>query len=127
MEAVSPAKSQPRENLWLRALHDYWSDPRNIIGPPGALVRRMFKLLWLVLSVYVLFWIAGPSQVASWRLWMEDDQLAEHIAWGFTFASALCFAIVGYAAEGSTPFRVPLLVPLVEFEEKKYKGWKIQP
>ena len=115
------------ENLWLKAIRTYWSDPKNLIGPPGALVRRLFKCLWLLLSVYVLFWIAGPSQVASWRLWMGDDELATHIVWGFTFASALCFAIVGYVAAESEPLKIPLIVPTVEFEERKYKGWKIKP
>lgn len=100
-----------KENLWIRLIADYWSDPRNIIGPPGALVRRAFKLLWMVLSVYVLFWVAGPSQVESWKLWMKDDRLATDIAWAFVFASALCFAIVGYAAEATSPVRVPIPWP----------------
>ena len=103
-----------KENLWLKALREYWSDPRNVIGPPGAFVRRMIKALWLVLSIYVLFWIAGPSQVSSWQLWMQDDRLAHDLAWGFTFASALCFAVVGYAAEGTKPIRMP--IPFFEFE-----------
>jgi len=103
-----------KENLWMKLIADYWSDPKNIIGPPGALVRRIFKLIWLALAVYVLFWIAGPSQVASWQLWMQDDTLAEHIAWGFTFAAALCFAIVGYAAEATQPLRVPIFIPKFE-------------
>lgn len=100
-----------KENLWIKLIVDYWSDPRNIIGPPGALVRRAFKCLWMVLSVYVLFWVAGPSQVESWKLWMKDDQLATDIAWAFVFASALCFAIVGYAAEATSPVRVPIPWP----------------
>lgn len=102
------------ENLWIKALKDYWRDPVNVIGPPGALVRRVIKAMWLVLSIYVLFWIAGPSQVASWQLWMKDDALAHDLAWGFTFASALCFAVVGYAAEGTKPVRMP--IPFFEFE-----------
>lgn len=102
------------DNLWIKALKDYWRDPVNVIGPPGALVRRVIKAMWLVLSVYVLFWIAGPSQVASWQLWMQDDRLAHDLAWGFTFASALCFAVVAYAAEGTKPVRMP--IPFFEFE-----------
>lgn len=102
------------ENLWLKAIKDYWRDPKNVVGPPGALVRRVIKALWLVLSIYVLFWIAGPSQVASWQLWMKDDSLAHDLAWGFTFASALCFAVVAYAAEGTKPVRMP--IPFFEFE-----------
>ncbi len=106
---------QPKpENLWLKMLHDYWSDPRNVIGQPGDLVRRITKFAWIVLTFYVLFWVAAPSQVASWRLWMRDAELAKDLAWGFTFASALCFAIVAYAAEGTRPLRVP--VPFFEFE-----------
>ncbi len=101
-------------NLWIALIRDYWSDPRNVIGPPGALVRRAFKCLWLVLSIYVLFWIAGPSQVASWQLWMQDDELAAHIAWGFTFAAALCFAIVGYVAEDTKPVKMPVFLPKFE-------------
>lgn len=122
-----PLTSEGKDNLWIAALRSYWADPANVIGPPGALVRRIMKALWLVLSVYVLFWIAGPSQVASWKLWMQDDELATHIAWGFTFAAALCFAIVGYVASETQPLRVPLIVPLVEFEERKFKGWRIKP
>lgn len=114
------------ENLWLKATREYWRDPKNIIGPPGALVRRAIKLLWLVLSVYVLFWIAGPSQVASWQLWMENDQLAEHIAWGFTFAAALCFAVVGYVADVTRPVRVPLIIPKFEFGKRWNEGWSIK-
>lgn len=102
------------ENLWFKSIREYWRDPANVIGPPGALVRRVIKALWLVLSIYVLFWIAGPSQVSSWRLWMQDDRLAHDLAWGFTFASALCFAVVGYAAEGTKPIRMP--IPFFEFE-----------
>jgi hypothetical protein len=102
------------ENLWAKALREYWRDPANVIGPPGALVRRAIKAMWLVLSIYVLFWIAGPSQVASWQLWMSDDRLAHDLAWGFTFASALCFAVVAYAAEGTKPVRMP--IPFFEFE-----------
>lgn len=102
------------KNLWAEMLRDYWSDPRNVIGPPGALVRRITKFLWIVLTIYVLFWVAAPSQVASWRLWMRDEQLAQDLAWAFTFASALCFAIVGYVADGTSPVRVP--VPFLEFE-----------
>lgn len=102
------------ENLWLKAIKDYWRDPKNVVGPPGALVRRVIKGLWLVLSIYVLFWIAGPSQVASWQLWMKDPKLAHDLAWGFTFASALCFAVVAYAAEGTKPVRMP--IPFFEFE-----------
>lgn len=101
-------------NKWIALIVDHWSDPKNVIGPPGALVRRCIKFLWLVLSVYVLFWIAGPSQVASWQLWMSDDKLARDLAWGFTFASALCFAVVAYAAEGTEPVRMP--IPFFEFE-----------
>lgn len=108
------------ENLWAKAITDYWSDPQNVIGPPGALVRRVVKLTWLVLAVYVLFWIAGPSQVASWRLWMEDDDLAGHIAWGFTFASALCFAVVGYRAAESVPIKMPIFLPTFE----SWRGWR---
>lgn len=100
--------------LWTEAIGNYWRDPRNIIGPPGALVRRMIKLTWLALSVYVLFWVAGPSQVASWQLWMEDDKLAYDIAWAFTFAAALCFAVVGYVAEQTNPVRVPIFIPKLE-------------
>jgi hypothetical protein len=102
------------ENLWLKAMREYWRDPVNVIGPPGALVRRCIKGLWIVLSIYVLFWIAGPSQVASWQLWMEDDRLAHDLAWGFTFASALCFAVVAYAAEGSKPIRIPVFLPVFD-------------
>lgn len=116
-----PTPQERRENLWLRALRNYWSDPANVIGPPGALVRRMMKALWLVLSFYVLFWIAGPSQVASWQLWMEDDQLAEHIAWGFTFAAALCFAIVGYVAMETEPVRVPVPFPVRLWPPDKWR------
>ena len=108
------------ENLWANALREYWRDPRNVIGPPGALVRRIFKAAWLVLSVYVLIWIAGPSQVASWRLWMSDDNLATHIAWGFTLAGALCFAIVRYAAEGTEPIKVPVFLPTFD----GWRGWR---
>lgn len=115
------------ENLWIKALRDYWSDPRNIIGPPGALVRRLFKVMWLVVAVFVLFRVAGPSQVLSLQLWMEDDQLASDIAWAFTFASALCFTIIAAAAAETPPIRMPLLVPIVEFEEAKYRGWRIRP
>lgn len=103
-----------RENLWWKLIAEYWSDPRNIIGPPGALVRRVFKLIWLALSVYVLFFIAGPSQVASWQLWMEDDKLAHDIGWGFTFASAMMFAMVGFTAEATKPLRVPIFIPYLE-------------
>lgn len=117
---------EKKENLWLKMLRDYWSDPKNVIGPPGALVRRIFKCIWFGLAIYVLFFVAGPSQVASWRLWMHDDGLAWNIAWAFTIAGALCFAIVRYAAEGTTPVRVPLIIPKIEFEERKYKGWRIQ-
>ncbi|WP_135210350.1 hypothetical protein [Vitreimonas flagellata] len=113
-------------HLWFEAFASYWRDPRNVIGPPGALVRRLFKFAWLVLSIYVLCWIAGPSQVASWRLWMADDRLATDIAWGFTFAGALGFAIVRYAAEGTSPVRVPLIVPILEFDEQRFKGLKIR-
>lgn len=102
------------ENLWVRAVADYWSDPKNLIGPPGALVRRLIKLLWLMLAVYVLFWVAGPSQVKSWQLWMEDDRLARDIAWAFTFAAALCFAVVGYVASETAPIRVPIFLPKFE-------------
>lgn len=102
------------ENLWLKAIKDYWRDPANVIGPPGALVRRVIKAMWLVLSIYVLFWIAGPSQVASWQLWMADDKLAHDLAWGFTYASALCFAVVAYAAEGTKPVRMPIFIPKFE-------------
>jgi len=103
-----------KPNLWAEAFRSYWSDPRNVLGPPGALVRRLIKLLWLALAVYVLFWVAGPSQVKSWQLWMQDDALARDIAWAFTFASALCFAIVGFAAAATKPFRVPLFLPKFE-------------
>lgn len=105
---------QRQENLWIKMIRDYWSDPRNVLGEPGSLVRRLFKAIWLGLSIYVLFYVAGPSQVASWQLWMEDDALAARIAWGFTIAAALCFAIVGYAAEATSPVRVP--IPFLEFE-----------
>lgn len=114
------------ENLWIKTFRDFWADPRNLIGPPGALVRRVMKCLWIALSIYVLFWIAGPSQVASWQLWMEDDALAEHIAWGFTFAAALCFAIVGYVAESTQPIRVPLIIPKFEFGRRWHEGWSIR-
>ena len=107
-------------NLWAQAITDYWRDPRNIIGPPGALIRRIMKALWLALSVYVLFYVAGPSQVASWQLWMEDDELARDIAWAFTFAAALCFALVSYAAEGAPPIRVPVFLPTFE----SWRGWR---
>lgn len=103
-----------KENLWWKSISSFWADPRNVIGPPGALVRRIVKCLWMALSVYVLFFIAGPSQVASWRLWMHDQGLAQHIAWGFTFAAALCFAVVGYTAELTKPVRMP--IPMLEFE-----------
>lgn len=102
------------ENLWIASIKSFWSDPTNIIGPPGALVRRMMKALWLALSFYVLFWVAGPSQVASWQLWMADDKLARDIGWAFTLASALCFAIVGYRASESDPIRVPIFLPKFE-------------
>ena len=107
-------------NLWAQALTDYWRDPRNVIGPPGALIRRIMKALWLALSVYVLFYVAGPSQVASWQLWMEDDALARDIAWAFTFAAALCFALVSYAAEGAPPIRIPVFLPTFE----SWRGWR---
>lgn len=107
-------------NLWALALTDYWKDPRNLIGPPGALIRRIMKTLWLALSVYVLFYVAGPSQVASWQLWMEDDALARDIAWAFTFAAALCFALVSYAAEGAPPIRIPVFLPTFE----SWRGWR---
>lgn len=108
------------ENLWLKSLRDYWRDPTNIIGPPGALVRRLIKLIWLALAVYVLFWVAGPSQVKSWQLWMADDALARDIAWAFTFASALCFAVVGYAAAESEPIKMPIFLPTFE----SWRGWR---
>lgn len=109
------------KNLWVKLISDYWSDPRNIIGPPGALVRRLFKFIWMALAVYVLFFIAGPSQVASWQLWMEDDKLARDIGWGFTFASALCFAMVGFTADATKPLRVPIFIPYIEGSWKNLK------
>ncbi len=118
--------AEPRENLWLKMLREFWADPKNVIGPPGALVRRVFKLLWFALSIYVIFWVAIPSQVASWRLWMHDDTLAQSLGIAFTLAGALCFSMVRYAAEGSKPIRVPLPLPIIEFEERKYKGWHIR-
>lgn len=116
-----------KPNLWLKTISDYWSNPANVIGPPGALVRRGFKFIWLALSIYILVWVAAPLQIASWQLWMTDDNLAARVGWSFTIASALGFAIVRYAAEATEPMRVPLLLPIVEFEEKKYKGWQIKP
>lgn len=118
------------ENLWLKMLREFWADPKNVIGPPGALVRRIFKTLWFALALYVLFFVAGPSQVASWRLWMADDGLAWNIAWGFTIAGALAYSIVRYAAEGTKPFRIPTPLPLVDFNEwaggRVLRGWRVR-
>lgn len=115
-----------RGNLWARALSDFWSDPKNVIGPPGALVRRIFKLLWFVLAIYILIWVATPLQVASWQLWMTDDQLAIRVGWTFTLASALGFAIVRYAAEASEPLKVPVFLPIFTVAEGKFKGIRIE-
>jgi hypothetical protein len=116
---ISPAKSQPgaRENLWAKAIHRFWSDPANLIGPPGALVRRSFKLLWMALSIYILIWVAAPLQIASWQLWMTDDVLAARVGWSFTLASALGFAIVRYAADATDPIKMPIFLPTL-------KGWR---
>lgn len=114
------------ENLWLKAIRSYWADPKNVMGPPGALVRRLFKFAWLVLSVYVLFWMAGPSQVKSWELWMSDKQLAGHLAWGFTFGSAMCFAVVGYTAAATEPIKVPVFLPIFTVENWRVKGLQIR-
>lgn len=105
------------ENLWWRALKNYWSDPTNVIGPPGALVRRLFKFTWLVLSIYILIWVAAPLQIASWQLWMTNDDLAARVGWSFTIASALGFAIVRYAAEATDPIKVPVFLPTL-------RGWR---
>lgn len=126
MQATSPAKSQPRENLWAKALHDFWSDPKNVIGPPGALVRRIFKFLWFALAIYILIWVATPLQVASWQLWMTDDDLAVRVGWTFTLASALAFAIVRYASEATEPMKVPVFLPIFTVTEGKFKGIRIE-
>lgn len=113
-------------SLWVEAIQTYWRDPKNIIGPPGALMRRIFKFAWFVLAFYVLVWVAIPSQVESWKLWMTNDVLATHTGIAMAIASALCFAVVRYAAEAMKPIRVPLIVPTIEFEERRFSGWRIR-
>lgn len=112
--------------LWVEAIQSFWRDPKNVLGERGDLVRRIVKFAWLVLAFYILIFVAGPSQVASWQLWMANDSLAEHLAWGFTIASALCFAVVRFASEGTEPLRVPIFLPIVEFEERRWKGFHIR-
>jgi hypothetical protein len=103
--------SDMTENLWIKGIREYWSDPKNVIGPPGAMIRRMVRTAWLVVTVYLLFWVAGPSQVKSLQLWMSDDRLAYDIGWAFTFASALAFSVVSFAASDTEPFKLPIPWP----------------
>lgn len=125
---MSQATSQSvrRENLWAQAFSNYWSDPKNVIGPPGALVRRIFKFLWFALAIYILIWVATPLQVASWQLWMTDDALAVRVGWTFTLASALAFAIVRYAADATEPMKVPVFLPIFTIAEGKFRGIRIE-
>lgn len=111
--------------LWVEAIQSYWRDPKNVIGPPGSLMRRGVKFAWIVLSFYVLIFAAIPSQVESWKLWMRNDTLATSLGISFTCAAFLIGSVLSYVAESTKPVRVPLPIPLIEFEERRYRGWKI--
>lgn len=105
--------------LWVEAIQSYWRDPKNIIGPKGALMRRVFKLMWFVLALYVLVFVAIPSQVESWKLWMTNDVLAMHTGIAMAVASALCFSIVRYAAEAMAPIKMPIFIPKIEVKARR--------
>ena len=111
--------------LWVEAIRSYWRDPKNVIGPPGSLARRTVKLSWIILSFYVLIFAAIPSQVESWKLWMSNDTLATSLGISFTCAAFLIGAVLSYVAESTKPVRIPLLIPLVEFSEGAYRGWRV--
>ncbi len=112
--------------LWVEAIQSYWRDPKNVIGPPGSLARRVVKLAWIVLAFYVLIFAAIPSQVESWKLWMRNDTLATSLGVSFTCAAFLIGAVLSYAAESTAPIRVPLPLPIIEFEDKRYRGWHLR-
>jgi len=107
--------------LWVEAFQSFWRDPKNITGGPGELQRRIFKFAWFVLAFYVLVWVAIPSQIESWKLWMTNDVLATHTGIAMAIASALCFAVVRYAAEAMKPIRVPIFIPKIEIAERRLR------
>ncbi|NBW07945.1 MAG: hypothetical protein EBR82_07955 [Caulobacteraceae bacterium] len=105
--------SEKKPNLWWRWIADYWSDPRKVFEAQRVedMWRKFFKLCWILGSVYILFWVAGPTNVKALQLWMEDDALAAATAWAMTWMSFLAFSIVRYASAGLAPitFYIPLI------------------
>lgn len=105
--------SEKKPNLWWRWIADYWRDPRKVFEAQRVedMWRKFFKLCWIMGAVYVLFAVAGPTNVKALQLWMEDDRLAEATAWAFTWMSFLAFSIVRFAAQGLAPttFYIPLI------------------
>lgn len=94
--------------MWKEWLFSYWRDPRNVFN--GARldegVRRLFKVAWFAVAMWVLFEVAGPTNVNSLKLWLEDDELAAKTAWGMTWASALAFLVVREASRSLEPMRI---------------------
>lgn len=82
---------------------DFVRDPRRVFSPGSvdAATRRLIKCAWFGVAVWILLAVAGPTNVRSLELWLEDQQLAHDTAWGLTWASFLAFAMVRYAYLGS--------------------------
>lgn len=63
----------------------------------------------------MLFAVAGPTNVRSLQLWLDDQSLAFNTGWGLTFASFLAFAVVRYAAKAE-----PMVAP---WRDLKWLSW----
>jgi hypothetical protein len=104
-EPVTSVNDSPPVRPWRDWVWNYWRDPAKVFDRDGldVLTRLLFKSLWFFGALYLLFSVAGPTNVNALKLWLSDDVLAEHTGWSFTFMSFLAFAVVRYASEGTPP------------------------